>query len=388
MSSFDFNNIISRLLVRYIPAAGSLWLSKLMLDKYSVNDYAVFALLVSFAALVPILDLGGGTKAVLVSGDPEKVAKLVSPPLFMCIALGVLWLISRNELIFSFFMLSIPVVLYVVARGNYAINGSDTFNKRALLFYPLGLVCVIAALELYARWVIYLTAIFVVYFTLIAGVRSEYIRRVGHFVRVGRWSDIIPDTASLKIVVLSVIAFIGAWSNVTYLKLFGTAADVQTYDLTWRMLAVTFFAQLYLSHSLPEIVRNITGKSNNYNSTILLHHSILNVLLILAQFIVVALIFPLYAKFFNFDPNWRDVAAGLFMCFIFGMIIPINQVLLATARFKILICLFGASALASVGLKFFIEPSTQNAFLSSGLGYLIALVAGSFIIIKQSVSND
>lgn len=383
MQYFALNKILSRLLVRYIPAAGTLWLSKLMLEKYTIDDYASFALLVSFAALVPILDLGGGTKAVLVSGDPEQVSRLVFPPLFISIAMGVLWLVSRSDILFSIFLLSIPVALYILARGNYAIDGADKFNKRALCFYPLGLVCALSTLQLDTRWTHYVTALFVVYFALIAGLKLSYLRSVWRFVIAGRWVHIIPDAASLKIVVLSSIAFIGAWSNVTYLSLFGTATDVKTYDLIWRVLSVTFFAQLYLSHSLPEVVRKITGKNGETNATTFLRHSILNIILTVTQSVVITLLFPIYAQYFNFDFHWGEVIAGLFMCFIFGMIIPINQILLATARFTILIYLFGASALLSVALKFLIVPSAQNAFLTSGFGYLIALIAGSLVIINN-----
>lgn len=383
MPSFDLNKIISRLLVRYIPAVGTLWLSKLILEKYSVDDYAIFALLVSFAALVPILDFGGGTKAVLVSGDPEQVSKLVFPPVFISITLGVIWLVSRNDLVFSIFLISIPVTLYVVARGNYASDEADVFNKRALRFYPLGLVCVMAALHLDARWPVYITALFVVYFASIAGFRPAYVRNVSRFAYEGRWAGVVPDATSLKIVVLSAIAFVGVWSNIVYLSMFGTAADVQTYDLVWRILSVTYFAQLYLSHSLPEVVRIVNAEGHRSNAVTLLHYIGLTILLMVVQVVVITLIFPAYAWYFGFAFHWSDVASGLFMCFVFGIFIPINQMLIASKRFNVLFILLGGSALFAVILKLFFVPSTQNAFLTSGLGYLIA-AAGGVITVLQS----
>lgn len=389
MNSFSLNKIISRLLVRYIPAAGSLWVSKLMLDKHSIDDYAVFALLVSFAALVPVLDLGGGTKAVLVSGEPKQVSKMVFPSFIVIFTLGVTWLVTSNHLVFSIFLLSIPVTLYVIARGNYAIDGADEFNKRTLRFYPLGLVCVIVALHLEARWPIYVAALFVVYFALIAGFRPVYVRNVSRFAyNDGRLTDVIPDAISLKIVLLSAIAFIGVWSNIAYLSLFGTAADVQTYDLVWRILSVTYFAQLYLSHSLPEIVRIVNAKGHHNNAVTLIHYIGLTILLMVVQVVVIALIFPAYAWYFGFAFHWGDVASGLFMCFVFGIFIPINQILLASKRFNELFILLGGSALFSVILKLFLIPSTQNAFLTSSLGYLIAAVGGVITVLRSQATES
>lgn len=383
MRLLSLNKILPRLLVRYVPAAGTLLLSKLMLEKYTVDEYAFFALLVSFSALVPILDFGGGTKAVLVSGDPECVSRLVFPPMLISLALGVLWLVFSTDLVFHIFLLSIPVTLYVVAKANYAIDGVDAFNKRVLVFYPLGLVCVIVMLGLDAKWPIYVTAIFVIYFASIAGFRFAYIRNVLRFVDVGRWLESVPDATSLKIVVLSAIAFFGVWSNVAYLSMFGTAADVQTYDLVWRVLSVTYFAQLYLSHSLPDVVRIVNAEGRHINLVTLMQYIKLTILLILLQAVVITLIFPAYAGYFGFSFNWGDVAAGLLMCCVFGLFIPINHILLASGRFNILICLLGVSALCAVVLKLFFVPNAQNAFVTSSLGYLIASVGGMFTVLRS-----
>lgn len=374
----------SRLLVRYVPAVGTLLLTKVLLDSYSAEDYARFALVTSFAALIPVLDLGGGTKAVLVSGNLRQTSSLVLAPLLLSLLFGAAWLVSGAQIVLNVFLVSIPTALYIVARANYAYDGADDFNRRAMILYPLGFLLIYAVLQLERSWAPAAAGLFVMYFALIAGSRPRYVMAVMRRIVLRlKWRDALPEPANFRLVLLSGISFAGVFSNVAYLEHFGTAAEVQTYDLIWRMLSVTLFAQLYLAHSFPDVVRKLSNRNAATNKQTFYRLMQIAIILTIAQTIVAALIFPFYASYFGFELNWAEVGAGLFLCIVFSMIIPVNQVMMATARFNNLIVLFMSSAALANVIKFQLPPTAQNAFFSSALGYVLVLVAGSFVILRE-----
>lgn len=389
MNFLKIKRASSRLLVRYLPAVGTLLLSKVLLDSYSSEDYVTFALITSFAALVPVLDIGGGTRAVLALGAPDKISQLLLLPMLVSVLIGVGWLISGSEQILHVFLLSVPVAVWVVARGNYSFDGADRFNNRALLAYPIGFLGIFAAIRLDLNWASYACGLFVVYFLQIAGVRPRYIADVAKsFSSSIKLRQLIPTNSNMLITLLSIVAFIGAWGNVLFLKYFSNDQEVIIYDLIWRLLSVTFFAQIYLTHSLPKVVRAFDEDKDDktIKSTYLQLMSVASSLAILqAAFVVPAL--PFYSAFFGFDYYWGDVAAGLFMCLVFALFIPINHICLATGRLSTLIGLSVTSALLSVVLKILLPASVQSAFLSSAFGYFGPLLVGSYLLLRGNRSS-
>lgn len=384
MLKVQLYKITSRILTRYIPALGTLVFSKSLVETRTVEEYATFALLVSLSAVVPVLDFGGGTKSILVSGEQRQVASLLCAPTLLTILLGILYLIIPSEITLSIFFVSLPIGLYIVARGNYARGGADKFNKRSLFLYPLGFVSIISIVQTSWYWSIYASALFTIYFFSIAGLEPSYLRKTLKLVvQEEKWIHVCPNKESVKLTLLALIAFAGVWGNITYLQFLGMAAEVKEYDLIWRIISITFFAQIYLSHSLPEVVELSNSKKDNKIIYILVQFTSIAAILSLVQIGLIVLVLPEYAGYFNFELNWGTARSGLFMCFVFSIFIPINHILLARNNYAILALLLGSSASLSVLMKFFMEPTAANAFLSSGLGYLPAVICGLTYIWKQ-----
>ncbi|RZI83772.1 MAG: hypothetical protein EOP38_11470 [Rubrivivax sp.] len=378
-------SLMTRLGVRYIPAVLALLLSKLIYQHQGEQAYASYALILSFAALMPLLDLGFGAWQVQKGAD-ASVAKtaILAVPLQLLLALGAIWLLYDGEarrglLVFvSSFAILFP--LYMAGRFRYATEPVDRLLQESLGY----------------QLVFYVLCFAAVGFTTIT--RTEYSAEIivacaicgalaplatqGFSIRAFseiRKAPLVRVAGRYNLMSSALIAIVGAWSNQALLTEYGSSAEVVSYDLIWRIVAITMVSQIYLQHRLPDFCRhakNVAALSDLLRST-----ARLAVLLSLLQVGAVILLAPLYYRFVTeATPHWPTIVYALAQAIVFALIIPYNLFLIAKDRIWSLNMMFGLGALVSLGGKLVFKEQEGTLTASAAFGFTAAGYAFSLLI--------
>lgn len=378
-------SLMTRLGVRYIPAVLALLLSKLIYQHQGEQAYASYALILSFAALMPLLDFGFGAWQVQKGADASvaKTAMLVVP-LQLLLALGAMCLLydgqaRRGLLVFvSSFVVLFP--LYMAGRLRYATEPVDRLLRESLGYQLVFYVLCFAAVGLTAMTRTEYSAEIIVACAICGALAP--LATQGFSIRAFseiRKAPLVRVAGRYNLMSSALIAIVGAWSNQALLTEYGSSAEVVSYDLIWRIVAITMVSQIYLQHRLPDFCRqatNLSALSDLLGST-----ARLAVLLSLLQVGAVMLLAPLYYRFVTeATPHWPTIVYALAQAMVFSLIIPYNLFLIAKDRIWSLNMMFGLGALVSLGGKLIFKEQEGTLTASAAFGFTAAGYAFSLLI--------
>lgn len=380
----------NRTVFRYIPAAGTLILSQQLLRSQNDNVYSDFALFISFGSLLPIVDFGYSSRIMLSNGERSHLQSGLSYSIvvfFVVLVFTCIGILSDTiePTRYVSFVVGAAVILpvYFLSRHCYVVQGPDKFNLKSMAAYPLLMAGLLAGLHfsLLSPVTVSVTgSLAVIFAPFVMGLRRDdflAFRGLRILDAPREMMIAIGDSRNLHLTLAALIAFVGAWSNIIFLRWYGTDSDVVEYDLVWRLASVTMFSQIVLNHSLPRIVRSLS-ESNGSIFLIYQKTFLRSILLTLCQLIVLAFLWIPYQRFLGKTIDVLTFGSGVMMSVVFAFGIPGNYILQASGRFSQLHFVFASSAAIAIALKFSWGAadglSAHEAFLSTAIGYSVGVL--------------